>query len=234
MDELNLTLDFSSILSDITFKSFIAYFLSLFFSVIFAGLISFIYELSFAEESKGIQVNKSFIILAPAVTTIFLVIQFSLPLSLGLLGALSFVRFRTPIKEPEEIGFILVVISTSLSCAVYKFDIALLLILSTFACVFLRNLNYYKYFFSKFLANSNFEILISHPINKRVDIVKKIKNTLKNDISNIKVLSISEIEGLKTYHIKLSTKKTNKLGKIEISSKISSIKEIKNFNVLNS
>lgn len=40
-----------------------------------------------------------------------------LPLSLGLLGALSIVRFRTPIKEPEEIGFLMVVIATSLATA---------------------------------------------------------------------------------------------------------------------
>ena len=36
-------------------------------------------------------------------------------MSLGLLGALSIVRFRTPIKEPEEIGFLMVVIATSLA-----------------------------------------------------------------------------------------------------------------------
>jgi hypothetical protein len=34
-----------------------------------------------------------------------------------LLGALSIVRFRTPVKEPEEIGFIMLVIAASLACA---------------------------------------------------------------------------------------------------------------------
>ena len=36
---------------------------------------------------------------------IFLIIQTSIPLGLGLLGALSFVRFRTPIKDPPRSGF---------------------------------------------------------------------------------------------------------------------------------
>jgi len=31
-----------------------------------------------------------------------------------LLGALSIVRFRTPIKEPEEIGFIMLVVASAL------------------------------------------------------------------------------------------------------------------------
>ncbi len=38
-----------------------------------------------------------------SITAIFICIQFSLPLSLGLLGALSIVRFRTPVKELRAI-----------------------------------------------------------------------------------------------------------------------------------
>ena len=36
------------------------------------------------------------------------------------MGALSIVRFRTPIKEPEEIGFIMLVIAAALACATVK------------------------------------------------------------------------------------------------------------------
>ena len=64
--------------------------------------------------------HRSFPLLGISVTAIFVCIQFSLPLSLGLLGALSIVRFRTPIKEPEEIGFIVLVIATSIACATFK------------------------------------------------------------------------------------------------------------------
>jgi hypothetical protein len=48
---------------------------------------------------------------------IFLIIQTSIPLGLGLLGALSFVRFRTPIKDPAEIGFLLLLIASSIGMA---------------------------------------------------------------------------------------------------------------------
>lgn len=70
-----------------------------------------------ASRTTGTQIHRTFPLVAVAVTAIFLCVQFSLPLSLGLLGALSIVRFRTPIKEPEEVGFILLVIATSLACA---------------------------------------------------------------------------------------------------------------------
>ena len=54
-------------------------------------------------------------------TTLFICVQISLPLSLGLLGALSIVRFRTPIKEPEETGFLMLVIAAAIICATFNF-----------------------------------------------------------------------------------------------------------------
>lgn len=50
-------------------------------------------------------------------TTTFLVISVvksSLALSLGLVGALSIVRFRTPIKEPEELAYLFLAIGAGL------------------------------------------------------------------------------------------------------------------------
>ena len=42
------------------------------------------------------------------------VVKSSLALSLGLVGALSIVRFRTPIKEPEELAYLFVTIAIGL------------------------------------------------------------------------------------------------------------------------
>ncbi|MBD3866995.1 MAG: DUF4956 domain-containing protein [Acidobacteria bacterium] len=49
-------------------------------------------------------------------TTILIisVVKSSLALSLGLVGALSIVRFRTPIKEPEELAYLFMAISVGL------------------------------------------------------------------------------------------------------------------------
>ena len=45
---------------------------------------------------------------------IITIVKSSLALSLGLVGALSIVRFRTPIKEPEELAYLFVAISIGL------------------------------------------------------------------------------------------------------------------------
>jgi len=85
-----------------------------------ALFIAWLYRYFYAQRSTGSDVHRAFPLLGISVTAIFIAIQFSLPLSLGLLGALSIVRFRTPIKEPEEIGFIMLVIASSLACATFK------------------------------------------------------------------------------------------------------------------
>lgn len=45
---------------------------------------------------------------------IITVVKSSLALSLGLVGALSIVRFRTPIKEPEELAYLFIAIASGL------------------------------------------------------------------------------------------------------------------------
>lgn len=89
-------------------------------SLLCALFISFLYVRFYKSRATGSHAHRSFPLLGISITAIFITIQFSLPLSLGLLGALSIVRFRTPIKEPEEIGFIMLVVSTSLCCATFN------------------------------------------------------------------------------------------------------------------
>ncbi len=53
-------------------------------------------------------------VLSAVVFTVIVVVKSSLALSLGLVGALSIVRFRTPIKEPEELVYLFLAIAIGL------------------------------------------------------------------------------------------------------------------------
>jgi len=96
-------------------------------SLLSAFTISSLYTYFYSARATGSQVHRAFPLLSISITVIFITIQFSLPLSLGLLGALSIVRFRTPIKEPEEIGFIMLVVASSLSCATFNINFTIIL-----------------------------------------------------------------------------------------------------------
>ena len=90
------------------------------------------YQLFYGSRYIGAGVHRTFIIGGPAITALFLGIQTSIPLGLGLLGALSFVRFRTPVKDPAEIGYLLLVIAASIGAATDNYVLTALL----FALVF--------------------------------------------------------------------------------------------------
>lgn len=111
---------------------FFPFLLLLMLSLIAAMIVSYLYLKFYKNRATGSQIHRAFPLLGISITAIFICIQFSLPLSLGLLGALSIVRFRTPIKEPEEIGFIMVVIATSICCATFNILFLCLILLVTY------------------------------------------------------------------------------------------------------
>ncbi len=106
----------------------VALLVSLFSSFAAAGMYRMFYE----TRATGSQVSRSFPLLGLSITTLFVCIQLSIPLSLGLLGSLSIIRFRTPIKEPEEVGFIMLVIAASVAAATYNFAFLVILYLLAF------------------------------------------------------------------------------------------------------
>tara|TARA_R110002096_G_scaffold80432_19_gene188498 strand:+ start:1904 stop:2560 length:657 start_codon:yes stop_codon:yes gene_type:complete len=55
-----------------------------------------------------------FLVLIPTMVLIITIVKSSLALSLGLVGALSIVRFRTPVKEPEELTYLFLAIAAGL------------------------------------------------------------------------------------------------------------------------
>ena len=88
--------------------------LNLILCMIFVSLVGWFYK-KYSRSLGG----KTFVgsVLPLIGLTVFLVItvvKSSLALSLGLVGALSIVRFRTPIKEPEELGYIFLTIAIGL------------------------------------------------------------------------------------------------------------------------
>ena len=58
--------------------------------------------------------SRVFVFVSATTMLVIAVVQSSLALSLGLVGALSIIRFRTPIKEPEELAYLFLSIGLGL------------------------------------------------------------------------------------------------------------------------
>jgi uncharacterized membrane protein YhiD involved in acid resistance len=65
--------------------------------------------------SNRSQLAQVFPLIVLTMVLIISVVKSSLALSLGLVGALSIVRFRTPIKEPEELSYLFLAIGIGLA-----------------------------------------------------------------------------------------------------------------------
>lgn len=130
----------ASTLQDLTAKIDATMFVvALLVSLTSSFISSWLYATFCQRKGSGSQINRAFPLLGVSVTTLFICVQISLPLSLGLLGALSIIRFRTPVKEPEETGFIMLVIAAAITCATFNFQFLVFLYVVALLALYLQN-----------------------------------------------------------------------------------------------
>ena len=83
------------------------------------GVLSVIYSFYYCDnEPLDVSLGRSLFLLTPSLMTIFWVTRYSLSLSVGIIGTLSFVRFRSPVKRAEDVAFLLLSIACAVSCSV--------------------------------------------------------------------------------------------------------------------
>ena len=99
-------------------------FLSLFASLLCATIITWTYKKSY----QGVIYQKSFslaiTLLCLITTSVIMIISGNLILSLGMVGALSIIRFRSAIKDPLDIVYMFWAVSVGISNGIANFKVA--------------------------------------------------------------------------------------------------------------
>ena len=89
-------------------------------SLLCAAVLSFLVQLFYIRYSSTLsnrkEFAKNFVVLGVTTCIVIMIVKSSLALSLGLVGALSIVRFRAAIKEPEELVYLFLIIAIGLGC----------------------------------------------------------------------------------------------------------------------
>ena len=88
----------------------IIFLISISLTVITSYILKFTYEVKSRSLSSKYQISSIIPILTIIIFLVIMIVKSSLALSLGLVGALSIVRFRTPIKEPEDLVYLFLAI----------------------------------------------------------------------------------------------------------------------------
>lgn len=111
-------------------------------NIVVATILSLIIKWFYIQFATSFSNREKFaaILIPMALTTLLIitVVQASIALSLGLVGALSIVRFRAAIKEPEELTFIFLVIAVGLTCGANKSLLAILAIALILPLIYLN------------------------------------------------------------------------------------------------
>lgn len=103
---------------------------SLVFNMVLGAILSSIigWHYSRRAKKKVLRQELGYVLPVICLTTLLIisVVKSSLALSLGLVGALSIVRFRTPIKEPEELAYIFLAIALGLALGADQREVAVI------------------------------------------------------------------------------------------------------------
>ena len=97
------------------------------FSLVLGVYIFFCYRFLTRRTFYSKNFNISLVCMSLITTAIILTIQSSVVVSLGIVGALSIVRFRTAIKEPMDLVFLYWAISVGIICGAGLSEIAIIL-----------------------------------------------------------------------------------------------------------
>lgn len=94
-------------------------------TVILAAYIFIVYYAATKKTFYNKSFNISMALVAVITSAIILAMQSNLVISLGMVGALSIVRFRTAIKDPMDLMFLFWSISTGIICGANMYTIAI-------------------------------------------------------------------------------------------------------------
>ena len=110
-------------------------------AVVLAFFMYFVYRKTYTGVAYSRNFNVSLVLLAIITTIAMLAIGNNLTLSLGMVGSLSIIRFRTAIKEPKDIAFVFWAISIGLCCGASMYIISALgsLVLAAVLLLFAKN-----------------------------------------------------------------------------------------------
>ncbi len=155
--------------------------------------------------------SKNFIILGVTTCIVITIVKSSLALSLGLVGALSIVRFRAAIKEPEELVYLFLVISIGLGNGAGQIKITLVGSLLAFLIIILFS----KIKIKKSLSNLE-STQISITINNEMTNVKidNLINQIKKETLSIDLVSLNKSKKIMIMNFNVILKDFNKLNVI--------------------
>ena len=160
--------------------------LNMLLSAVLATLLGWLYSRYGESLSNRKQAGKNFLLITLTTMLIISVVKSSLALSLGLVGALSIIRFRAAIKEPEELSYLFLAIAVGLGFGADQ-TIITLVAFSIIAILIIIA----KKFSKKYENDQNLHLTIQSENRKNISI-DTILGVLENNIDEVDLRRLDE------------------------------------------
>lgn len=155
--------------------------------------------------SNKIQFSNNLILVGVITTLVISIVKSSLALSLGLVGALSIVRFRTAIKDPEDLSYLFLSIAIGLGTGAGLISITII----AFVLILLTIIAITKYRIKK--ETNNLYLTLS------IDVVKdkNLKTLLDQELGNYQIKRVDVKDKETDYLIEIGSLNNKKLDSLK-------------------
>ena len=191
--------------------------ISMCITVLLSMFIYWVYKKTYSGVMYSKNFNITIMLISTVTSMVMMIIGSNLALSLGMVGALSIIRFRSAIKDPKDIGFLFWGIAVGLSTGTGIYIIGII------GSIFIAFL---LFIFDRGIYNDNCYLLIVKGNDINFD---KIESIIKEHTSkfNLKMKNSTDIFTEATYEIKLKRNEDN-----EILRELKTIENIININIV--
>ena len=163
--------------------------LEIFFSLCMSFVLGMTIATVYRYTHQGFTYARSFLqtmVLATIVITIMIVaIGNNLARGLGIMGAMAFVRFRTPIRDPRDIIFLFCCLAVGIACGSQVYNVALIgTAFFSFAAFFLM--------WSPFASRREFEGLLRFLLPPNSDSQNQVDNIFQRFTTHTEMVAMRE------------------------------------------
>ncbi len=195
-------LDFSTLGVNTEDPTYMTMIMTVLFSFLLSGMIVFTYDKTTRNVVKPIHFMQGMILISIVAATVMQAIGDSLARGLGMLGALSIIRFRTTVRNPRNIVFMFSSLAVGIACGVYGFEIAFIGTLGFCTVAFMLRFTP----FSKrenLMGNLRLEMLAESDGSKKLELLLK-KHTQAFKLKRYRILTEKKKRRIEyNYEIKL-------------------------------
>lgn len=198
------------------------------FSMALSTIVGLLISQLYRGTHRGLNYEHTFmaslVMLAPIVTLVMLFIRGDLVLSLGLIGSLSIIRFRTAVKDTRDMVFIFWVIAVGLGAGTYNWSTVL--VASLFVMLLVVGLFYIRYGHTR---NADFVLAVTGSANYEGE---KIRETVQGFTTDARMRSYEVEDGHWEVIYELRLKDLTSLSADELIVALKGMKGVQNVSLL--